>query len=48
MKTVLEVSRALAEINPEDPVKYDFSLSRFGIRSALNLDLLFKDYPELL
>ena len=48
MKTVIEVSRALAEINPEDPVKYDFSLSRFGIRSALNPDLLFKDYPELL
>jgi len=41
MKTVREVSAALSSINPEDPVKYDFALSRFGIRSNLNLDLLF-------
>jgi len=41
MKTVCEVSSALASINPEDPIKYDFALSRFGIRSNLNLDLLF-------
>lgn len=41
MKTVREVSATLSSINPEDPVKYDFALSRFGIRSNLNLDLLF-------
>ena len=41
MKTVREVSARLSSINPEDPIKYDFALSRFGIRSNLNLDLLF-------
>jgi len=41
MKTVREVSAALSTINPQDPVKYDFALSRFGIRSNLSLDLLF-------
>jgi len=41
MKTVREVSAVLSSINPEDPIKYDFALSRFGIRSNLNLDLLF-------
>lgn len=41
LKTVREVSGALTGLNPGDPVKYDFALSRFGIRSNLNLDLLF-------
>jgi len=41
MRTVREVSAILSSINPEDPIKYDFALSRFGIRSNLNLDLLF-------
>ena len=37
MKTALEITRAFATLCPEDPVKYDFSLTRFGIRSELNL-----------
>lgn len=41
MKTVREVSAALRRINPEDPVKYDFALSRYGIRSELSLESLF-------
>ena len=40
-RTVREIGRALSGINPEDPVKYDFALSRFGIRSGLDLDMLF-------
>jgi uncharacterized protein (TIGR02757 family) len=43
MKTVIEVSRALSKINPEDPVRYDFALSRFGIRAGLSLDELFEN-----
>ncbi len=42
LKTVQEVTAALAELNPEDPIRYDFALSRFGIRSGLNLDQLFE------
>lgn len=41
IKTVCEVSARLSSINLEDPIKYDFALSRFGIRSNLDLDLLF-------
>lgn len=41
LRTVREVSRALSLINPEDPIRYDFAISRFGIRSSLNLDELF-------
>jgi uncharacterized protein (TIGR02757 family) len=40
-RTVREVSAALASLNPSDPVKYDFALSRFGIRVGLNIDRLF-------
>lgn len=40
-RTVREVSAALAGLNPTDPVKYDFALSRFGIRIGLNIDRLF-------
>ncbi len=43
IKTVREVTAALGELNPQDPVRYDFALSRFGIRSGLNLDQLFAD-----
>ncbi len=37
MKTALEITNAFAEISPDDPVKYDFSLSRFGIHPGLDL-----------
>ncbi len=31
LKTAIEITRHFAEIEPNDPVKYDFSLSRIGI-----------------
>jgi uncharacterized protein (TIGR02757 family) len=31
LKTALEITRGFAEIEPADPVKYDFALSRIGI-----------------
>lgn len=37
MKTALEITRGFAAISPDDPVKYDFSLTRFGIRNELSL-----------
>jgi len=33
MKTALEITRAFREINPQDPVRYDFALTRTGIRN---------------
>lgn len=35
MKTALEITKAFKIISPEDPVKYDFSLTRFGIRDDM-------------
>jgi len=32
MKTALEITRAFSGINPDDPVRYDFVLTRRGIR----------------
>jgi uncharacterized protein (TIGR02757 family) len=32
MRTAVEITNAFKEIIPEDPVKYDFSLTRLGIR----------------
>ena len=38
--TALEITRGFRAINAEDPVKYDFSLTRFGIRNQMNLTQL--------
>jgi uncharacterized protein (TIGR02757 family) len=32
LRTALEVTSAFREVSPEDPVKYDFALTRLGIR----------------
>lgn len=34
LKTAVKVTAAFAEINPEDPVKYDFALCRLGMENA--------------
>lgn len=40
MRTAVEISAALAAFCPEDPVKYDFCLTRFGIRDDMSEDEL--------
>jgi len=40
MKTALEITAALAAFSPDDPAKYDFCLTRFGIRRELDLAAL--------
>ncbi len=42
LKTALEVTRAFRVINPEDPVRYDFSLTRLGIRDDLEIESILK------
>ena len=37
LKSAMEITAEFAEINPDDPVKYDFALTRFGIRSELDI-----------
>ncbi len=36
LRTVIEVTDFFRKINPNDPVKYDFALTRFGIRDELD------------
>lgn len=38
MRTALQITEAFREIAPEDPVKYDFPLTRLGIRKDADLD----------
>ena len=33
MSTALEITRAFRDFEPADPVKYDFALTRLGIRN---------------
>ena len=37
MRTAIEVTRAFRKIEPEDPVRYDFALTRLGIRKDAGL-----------
>ncbi|MBR1673163.1 MAG: TIGR02757 family protein [Fretibacterium sp.] len=40
LKAAVEITRALARLRPEDPTRYDFVLTRFGIRDGLSVDAL--------
>jgi uncharacterized protein (TIGR02757 family) len=35
LKTALEITNGYKRWSPEDPVRYDFALTRFGIRNDL-------------
>jgi uncharacterized protein (TIGR02757 family) len=37
LKTALEITRCFACLTPEDPARYDFALSRFGIRKGMTV-----------
>jgi len=38
MRTAIEITSAFRKIDPEDPVRYDFALTRLGIRKDADLD----------
>ena len=44
MLTALEVTRAFREIAPEDPVRYDFALTRYGIRGEEGIGRLLREH----
>ncbi|MDP6523615.1 MAG: TIGR02757 family protein [Kiritimatiellia bacterium] len=43
MKMAIEITRAFARFCPSDPVKYDFALTRFGIRDDLEMSHLLDE-----
>jgi len=42
MRTALEITDAFKKIEPKDPVRYDFALTRLGIRDDADLDAFLK------
>lgn len=40
LATAIEITERFKQINPEDPVKYDFAITRFGIRDDMHVDQL--------
>lgn len=48
LKTAEEVTAAFRQIRPDDPVRYDFVLTRFGIRDDLRQDDLLRQCHEVL
>lgn len=48
LRTAREVTRAFRLIVPEDPARYDFVLTRFGIRADLETAQLFRICSEVL
>jgi len=38
LKTALEITEGFRKISPDDPVRYDFALTRFGIRQELEIN----------
>ena len=40
MKTALEITEGFKKLENNDPVKYDFCLTRFGIQRDMNIDQL--------
>jgi len=41
MTTAVEITEGFRKIAPHDPVKYDFSLTRLGIRKDMDIDVFF-------
>ncbi len=44
MKSALRITEAFRDLTPEDPVRYDFALTRLGIRSDLNINEILTRY----
>jgi len=47
LKTALEITRAFREVAPEDPVKYDFVITRLGIRKDCDPGDLFQNHSNV-
>ena len=41
LRTAIEITEAFRKVSPSDPVRYDFVLTRFGIRKDLDRTALF-------
>ncbi len=46
-RSAIEITEAFKRVCPEDPVRYDFALTRFGIRSDMKLEELFINWDRI-
>jgi uncharacterized protein (TIGR02757 family) len=46
IRTALEITEAFKKMAPEDPVKYDFALTRLGIRNDSDISVFFGDFNQ--
>ncbi len=46
LKTAIEITGVFAQICPDDPVKYDFALTRLGIRTDTDLEGFLSELSE--
>jgi len=44
MRTAMEITSAFRDIVPDDPVRYDFALTRLGIREDIDLHAFLEQY----
>lgn len=42
MRTAIDITQSFKKLVPEDPVRYDFSMTRLGIRNDTDMDLFLK------
>ena len=45
IRTALEITSGFRWLTPEDPVRYDFALTRFGIRKDMCVEDFFNGFP---
>lgn len=43
LRAVLEITEGFRTLCPADPIRYDFTLTRFGIRSGLSIETLLSE-----
>jgi len=43
MRTALEITEGFRTLAPDDPVKYDFALTRLGIRQEMDMDVFIRE-----
>ena len=48
MRTAIEITSAFRKIEPEDPVRYDFALTRLGIRKDADLDAFLRKKQKII
>lgn len=43
LKTAMEITQAFQSMRPDDPARYDFALTRFGIRDDMTYRQLMEE-----